>query len=168
MTRSMVSMWKARRYETTLEEPPASMSRVLVPDRINAASPWPTSRKRISSCWAEIGRAVTATARARHSNATRFMVHESYALLRPSGRVSFGAGFSPRGFKGTCRSGRRSRAFSASAEVEEPAVRGPLEGCGCRRIRRAALERDGYEPQILNVSGCATTDAASCGETLQV
>src|SRR6266550_482854 len=61
-------------------EGPASMRMVLPPSRTSAASPWPTSRKRISSCWAAIGRAVNATAKARHKSAIRFMIDQSYAV----------------------------------------------------------------------------------------
>src|SRR5436189_4760452 len=61
-------------------EGPASIRTVLPPSRTSAASPWPTSRKRISSCWAAIGRAVNATAKARHKSAIRFMIDQSYAV----------------------------------------------------------------------------------------
>src|SRR6266550_6596363 len=61
-------------------EGPASIRTVLPPSRTSAASPWLTSRKRISSCWAAIGRAVNATAKARHKSAIRFMIDQSYAV----------------------------------------------------------------------------------------
>src|SRR5881396_2585379 len=116
----------------TPAEPPASMRRVLVPDRITAASPCPTSRKRISSCWAEIGRAVNATARARRSNATRFMIDQSYA--KPSG-VRASASFRTRAVPSGLQPREASKRVAGLAaepalyrgcEVEEPAALGPF------------------------------------------